>query len=194
MFDQTAWTLTLDPKAAKIGRGRVLALEGPLRTIIDRRLAARRLDCVLIFHRTSKGRPGQPVKDYRRLWHAAVKAAKLPPGLLPYDLRRSAVRNLIRAGVHETVAMKISGHRTRSTFDRYNIGPVEHVCDAVAKVAAYVEAQPKERNVVGLVRSQNDHNRPASQKTTPAASIPWVAEAGRNRTYRSRDQPGAGRL
>ena len=63
-------------------------------------------------------------------------SAKLPTTLRPYDLRRSALRNLIRSGTHETVAMAISGHRTRSTFDRYNITAVDDVALAIERVAA----------------------------------------------------------
>lgn len=159
MFDADNWTLTHDPRAAKIGRGRVLAVEGPLRAIIERRRAKRRPDTLLIFHRTRSGQPGRPIRDYRKIWTTALKRASLPIGLVPYDLRRSAVSNLIRAGVHETVAMKISGHRTRSTFDRYNIGSLEDLRDAVQKVTAYVEAQPKKRKVATLEVSQKTHNR-----------------------------------
>src|SRR5262245_54672677 len=91
-----------------------LCLEGDVRAIMERRLRARRLDYLLIIHRSCKGKTGQPIADFWDVWREALKAAELPAGRLFHDLRRSAVRTLIRAGVDETTAMKVSGHKTRS--------------------------------------------------------------------------------
>jgi integrase len=143
-FDKETGTLRLHAKDAKTGYGRVIALEGPLRAIIERRLKARRLDCPVIFHRQ-----GRPMGEFRKRWKRACAAAGVPTRLL-YDLRRTAVRNMIRAGVDPAVAMRISGHRTRAIFDRYNIIDERDLREAMAKTSAYVEGLPSDRTVVPL--------------------------------------------
>jgi integrase len=72
-------------------------------------------ECGFVFHRL-----GEPLKNFRGAWDSAVERAGLD-GLEFHDLRRSGVRNLSRSGVPEAVIMRITGHRTRAMFDRYNI-------------------------------------------------------------------------
>ena len=64
-------------------------------------------------------------------------------GLLIHDLRRSAIRNLIAAGVPEKVAMSISGHRTRNVFDRYNIVSAADVLSAMKRVQDMNAKEPE---------------------------------------------------
>jgi integrase len=56
---------------------------------------------------------------------------------MPHDFRRSAARNLIKAGVDRRTAMRITGHKTEEVFERYNIKTIDDVKEALLKVASY---------------------------------------------------------
>jgi hypothetical protein len=96
----------------------------------------RRLDCPLIFHRG-----GRRVGEFRKSWKRACREAEVE-GRLVYDLQRIAVRNRVSAGVNPAVAMKISGPRTRSIFDRYNIISDVDLAEATTKTTVYVKSLP----------------------------------------------------
>src|SRR5262245_42672592 len=78
-------------------------------------------------------RKGQAIQTFWKRWRTAAEAAGCP-GRIPHDFRRTAVRNLNRAGVPETIAMKITGHKTRSVFDRYDITSEEDLAEASRKL------------------------------------------------------------
>lgn len=83
-------------------------------------------------------RAGRKIRSFYTSWRAACNRADLPDGTrLLHDMRRSGVRNLVRAGVPERVAMSISGHKTRSIFDRYNITSETDLMDAVDRLEKF---------------------------------------------------------
>lgn len=152
--DLQARTIRLDPGRTKSGKGRIIALEGELLEVIQRQWERRKvaeipgqsptLLCPFVFHRDRK-----PIQDPRKIWESALKETKLM-GKLFHDFRRTAVRNMIRAGVPERVAMMISGHKTRSVFDRYNIVNEEDMKEAARKTWAHAQSQEENSKVVSL--------------------------------------------
>jgi integrase len=109
----------------KNGEGRVIPLGDELLESLKLQLHLRNTvasDCPLVFFRIIKTKENPvsrwlPIGDFRKVWETACAKCGLA-GRIFHDLRRSAVRNLVRAGVQERVAMRISGHKTRSVFDR----------------------------------------------------------------------------
>jgi len=104
--DRDAGAIRLRPEAAKTGRGRTVMLEGDLAELIDRRWQARLFEkagnvrvAALVFHRD-----GEPARDFRNAWATACQDAGVPDKLF-HDLRRTAARNLERAGVPRSVAI-----------------------------------------------------------------------------------------
>ncbi len=130
-------------RTSKNGHGRVLPLAGDLWEIIERRWAARRFLGVNsvpaisehVFH--VKGRP---IGQFDGTWKRACRLAGCP-GKLFHDLRRTAVRNMVRADVPQSVAMAISGHRTISMFLRYNVTSDEDVLRAVLRTQEHVKGK-----------------------------------------------------
>jgi integrase len=92
---------------------RFLALEGELVNVVDRRRKAR--NGPLVFHHA-----GYPIVDFRKAWKTATRLAGVSK-LLFHDLRRSAVKGMIFAGVAPHVACSLSGHKTDSMLRRYAI-------------------------------------------------------------------------
>ena len=127
-IDITAGTIRINPGGSKTGEGRIVYLSADVKRMLEEqiervRALSRALGQVIpyLFPHLTKGRlQGQRIRDFRKSWTSACKATGLS-GMLRHDLRRTAARNLIRSGVPEVVSMKITGHRTRSVFDRYNI-------------------------------------------------------------------------
>lgn len=142
--DLAAGTITLRREHSKNGQPRtvpfrVTAGEGgatifaALGEIIARRVKTRTETgdgARLVFHRD-----GHALVDFRKSWEAACKTAGRP-GLLFHDLRRSAVRNFSAAGVPDWAAMRVTGHRTRSVYDRYNIVSDDDVRSALERTQA----------------------------------------------------------
>ena len=101
----------------------------------------------------------QPIKSFRRAWRSACKRAGLV-GMIPHDFRRTAVRNLERAGVSRSVAMKLVGHKTESVYRRYAIVSSRDLNEGVAKLAALRQSASEIRKVIafpaesGTVRAQ----------------------------------------
>jgi len=148
-WSQVDWNggfVRLEPGTTKNREGRAFPITSALRAILERRQElTRRCERAqariipLVFHRS-----GRPIHSFRRSWKEACKKAGVP-GLLFHDLRRSAVRNLERASVPRSVAMKLTGHKTESIYRRYAIVAEADLREAGMKLSALTDSVQKEQ-------------------------------------------------
>jgi len=120
--DLSSGSVRLDPGTTKNNEGRLAYLSPALLECLRAHYTATKelerdkgVIIPWVFHRR-----GRRILRFLASWQTACRMAGVP-GMFFHDLRRTAVRNMVRAGVPERVAMMISGHKTRSVFERYNI-------------------------------------------------------------------------
>lgn len=149
--DFGAGTVRLEPGTTKNREGRMFPMTPELRALLDDRRSATaeaqaRAGRIIpeVFHRE-----GEPIKSFRGAWKAACAAAGVP-GRIFHDFRRTAVRNLERAGVARSVAMKLTGHKTEAVYRRYAIVNDADLRAAADKLAA-MESETRTGTVTGTV-------------------------------------------
>lgn len=133
--DFGAGEVRLDPGKTKNGEGRTFPMTRELREVLEQQRAITenhqrqfKVVCPRVFHRS-----GRPIKSFRVAFRSACVEAGCP-GRVLHDFRRTAVRNLVRAGIPERVAMQMTGHKTRSVFERYNIVSVGDLREAARRL------------------------------------------------------------
>ncbi|MBI2215742.1 MAG: tyrosine-type recombinase/integrase [Candidatus Rokubacteria bacterium] len=153
--DFAAGWLRLEPGETKNCEGRMFPLTPELRAVLERQ--RERTDALQrssgriipwVFHRT-----GQPIRHFRRSWLTACKRAGLTVTVqrhgtsvavatrIPHDFRRTAVRNLERASVPRSAAMKMVGHKTEAIYRRYAIADEALLRESALKLSALHQAQ-----------------------------------------------------
>ena len=145
-WDQVDWNggeIRIEKRQAKGKRPRTLPIYGDMMEWLEWQWERRAPDCDLVFHWN-----GKPIGSHIKGWKHACAAAGLA-WLKPHDLRRSAIRNMERAGIPRSVAKAISGHKTDSVYQRYDVVADGDLKAAAEKLEQYksVLQQPKLKRV-----------------------------------------------
>ena len=138
--DRNQGIVWLETGETKNDEGRTVYLDDELQEIFNRQWEARKRSRKLTPYVFPNMDGTSRIRDFRGSWNKACKDAKIGKRLF-HDFRRTAVRNMVRAGIPERVAMMISGHKTRSVFERYNIVNDADLQLAAQKQAIYLKSQ-----------------------------------------------------
>jgi len=148
--DRQQRIVRLEVGTTKNKEARIFYLDEELTEVFNTQFAGLRLGCPYVFHEQ-----GEKIKEITSVWRKACKEGKVGKKLF-HDFRRTAVRNMVSAGIPERVAMTISGHKTRSVFDRYNIVNPDDLKQASGKMEAYLRSQDHGHNLGTIRESSNN--------------------------------------
>jgi integrase len=130
----------LDPGDAKNNEPRSVVVDAEVLEVLNRQWKLRGKSGAILPFVFLNAKGTDRIKQFGKSWKTACKDAQIGKRLF-HDFRRSAVRNMVRAGVPERVAMTISGHKTRSVFERYNVVSEEDLKQASQKQADYLDSR-----------------------------------------------------
>lgn len=138
LVDRKQWGVKLKPGMTKNNDGRLIYLDSELISIFEGLWKQRKMSKKLLPYVFLNRRGDGQIKDFRFAWNTAFKDSGVQRKLF-HDLRRTAVRNMVRSGIPEKVAMRISGHKTRSVFERYNIVDDKDLKQAAQQQEIYLD-------------------------------------------------------
>lgn len=137
-IDMRAGRIDLPGRTTKNKKPRYLPIYNDMAAEIEMAVSAGSEECPFLIQRD-----GKPVYDWEKAWTTACEAAGVA-GTLFHDLRRTALTNMIEAGLREKEAMEISGHRTRAVFDRYHIVSERRLKEMAGKLEQHLKAKEAE--------------------------------------------------
>jgi integrase len=145
-IDRDNGIVRLEAGDTKNDEGRTVYLDDGLKEVFNRQWEERKRSGKLIPYVFLNEAKTDRVRDFRDAWNNACETAKIGKRIF-HDFRRTPVRNMVRAGIPERVAMMISGHKTQSVFERYNIVNDTDLRQAAARQEAYLESQKVTKTV-----------------------------------------------
>jgi len=161
-------TVSLEARQTKNKEARNMYMEDDLLSLMFEQWASKEGACPYVFHRE-----GKRIKDFRGAWNDACRGAGIgygykaskkyakeweekgfTTGPIYHDLRRTAVREMDRAGVSRKVAMMRTGHKTESVYNRYNIGTEADLKNAAQQLEAYRNGSENNAEMEALTPEQ----------------------------------------
>jgi integrase len=151
--DRVQWIVRLEVGETKNDEARTVYLDNELKEVFKHQWKTRKSNDTILPYVFLNEKGTDKVKRFDKSWNTACKTARIGKRIF-HDLRRTAVRNMVRSGIPERVAMMISGHKTRSVFERYNIVNDTDLKLAARKQEAYLEAQTG--TITGTIHDINE--------------------------------------